>query len=166
MDYQIKKWNNTLQCWVLDTGNTVVPTKFWDAKLGKWVEDPSMQASPQSPQKSLTGQIAEIGAQGGKGRKIEEIPTPKEEDKKTYSAYTPYVVTRPWTGVDRNRFPNTFMALVKLYYAKDWYNVGPYISDDDYRDRVLKGIYKPQSKSVMQPNYGYGSYYYRGEEWE
>lgn len=168
MDYQVKKWSHTLQCWVLDTGKTREvkerekhePGTYWDAKEGRWVKDVTQE-------KSLTAQIADVGKEVEK-RKIEEIPATKviTSSSSSSSSYQ-YNTTRPWTGMDRFKWPNTFMTLIKMYYAKDWWSAGPYIAEDDYRDRILKGIYKPQ---VKYPSYtsNYGNYgnYGPGYSWE
>lgn len=75
-------------------------------------------------------------------------------DPYTY-VHTPYVPVKPWDGIDRKKWPNTWMWLFGLYYiGSRWYN-GKTIPDSDFRDRVEKGIYKPEPK-------GYGHGYHAG----
>lgn len=74
-----------------------------------------------------------------------------------YSAnsYT-YVPVKPWEGLDRKKWPNTFMTLLRLYYDSSWYH-GKTIPDSEYRDRILHGKYAKEPK--------YGSYYTDNEEY-
>lgn len=152
MDYVVKKWNHALNCWVLDSSVVSNEGKYWDAKTGAWVVDP---ACTKDDKPSLTRQIANIGEQKmleTSKKKIEEIPTPKTLEKTTGKTSYSYP-TKPWEGVDAKRFPSTFMTLVKLYHLHEWYRVGPWVSDDEYKDR-LKGIYREKAKSTqMVPRY-------------
>lgn len=169
-DYVMRKWSHTLNCWVLDTqGRPPSHEHYWDAKTGTWVKDITQE-------RSLTGQIADIGAEREKkGKKAEEIPDgagPRlektyevsscEVPTKTVSSepYRPKQIgpSKPWENVDRHKFPNTFMRLIQMYYASDWYKAGPYIPDDDYRDRIYRGVYKPLPKGVSYGSPGYTGY--------
>lgn len=42
------------------------------------------------------------------------------------TSYT-YVPWRPYDGVDRNRWPNTWMCLVRLYNSPDWHKMVKYV---------------------------------------
>lgn len=190
-DLEKRKWSHVLNCWVLDLNSVEQVSRpsssawrppgegyFWDAKEGAWVKDPTQE-------KSLTRIVAETGAEiernrapSGETKKVEEIPngpstvkdwrTKAEERKevKTNYTYTTWKPTYPWEGLDTKKYRSVFMELAKQYFAKDWYKVGPYISDEEYKERVYKGIYRPQVKTTHTPNYnGYGNYgYYREDD--
>ena len=171
-DYQLKKWNHNLQCWVLDNGPKVNDGRFWDAKTGTWVLDPAHADKPSEI--PLTKAIAAIGKE-----KAEEIPNGSQSKKTVYESSScelgprksvaevpKWAAARPWVGVDKNRFPSTFMKLVQMYYATDWYQAGPYIADEVYLDRVQRGIYKPEPKKVdKELENSYRPYMY-GQDWE
>lgn len=77
-----------------------------------------------------------------------------------YAPYKPYVYTpvKAWDGVDRKKWPNTWMWLFSHYYIGNRWYAGKHISDTDFRDRVEKGIYRPEPKYSQNYWTGYGDY--------
>lgn len=64
-----------------------------------------------------------------------------------HSHQTPqYKPVKPWEGIDRAKWPNTYFFCVSLYYIGNRWYEGKSIPDEDYRNRVTKGIYKPEPK--------------------
>ena len=61
------------------------------------------------------------------------------------STYT-YIDVKPWSGVDRAKFPNTWDFLFAQYYLGNRWYEGLTIPGREYEDRILRGIYAPEPK--------------------
>ena len=60
--------------------------------------------------------------------------------------YYGYYHVRPWSGLSREKWPNTFdFCLSQYFIGNRWYE-GLTIPDKDYEDRVCRGIYAPEPK--------------------
>lgn len=57
-----------------------------------------------------------------------------------------YVSVKPYDHIDYKKWPSTYMYLLGLYNIKNYWYDGKTIPDPDYRDRIEKGIYKPEPK--------------------
>lgn len=80
------------------------------------------------------------------------------------------ITPKPWDNVPFAKWPQTFHCLFRWYHESyNWYNSGRYISDEDYWNRILHGIYKPEPKrsKINDRTYYYGPYSpYGDEDWE
>ncbi len=132
--------------------------KRWDHNLRDWVVDlPVDLTEPEQPAEVERSKAREAA------RKAEN-KTPRD-GVQTYghshyeSQWTPI---KPWDGVDRFRWPNTFLKLVQLYYDGAWHQHGKYIPDEFMKKR-LAGDYSDK------PNkYGYYTtpHVYSGKSWQ
>ena len=64
-----------------------------------------------------------------------------------------YVEVKPWDGVDRAKWPNTFMYLMGQYYIHGRWSEGLTITNKEYQDRVLRGKYAPEPKPYYKKKY-------------
>lgn len=140
-----KRWDHTLQCWVLDLPSSK-EAKFWDSEKKEWVEEKDFYASSKE-------------APPADWKKKKDRP-----DKGTSTTYynsgsivsygNPYQIRYPWEKVDRKKWPTAWWTLFTLYHLHDWHR-GHWISNEDW-DARLRGEYRPLSKlgkSYFNDNY-------------
>lgn len=145
VDISKKRWDHTIQAWVLDLPNP--PAKFWDKETKSWVAETDFYASScETPPEDW--------------KKKKDKPDKGYYSGNTVASYRPCY---PWEGVDRNKWPGTWWNLFFMYFQWDWHSLGHYITADDWEAR-LKGEYRPLPKwgrSNVQNNYM--SYMNRGD---
>jgi hypothetical protein len=180
------RYDHSLGAWVMDdppkeenkTGEGGYDGfKYYDAKTGKWVSSEPVSEvvdytvascevpirkelgpAPRSPVTSLVQFKTESPYLSGN-----PYPSgPKKEETKKWEP------VKPWEGIDKAKWPNTVIRLILLYSEYGWHN-GKYICNEDYRDRILRGIYKPEPKTWAEANgykgpgtsaRSYGPYHY------
>lgn len=141
-----KVWNDTAKFWEVKSKRDSGPKpndksdefSYFDIAKSEWV---TLRFGPKGgPNGSYLAASCEI---------------PPKVEHKTPLVYTP---VRPWEGVDRNRFPATWQILVYQYFQYDWWK-GKYLKDEDYRDRILRGVYvKEEKTNYYSQRYDYGQY--------
>lgn len=156
-----KKWSHSINAWVLDTDYDGIKTghQHYDAQTNTWVDNEPTDPSERT--KSYTVASCEIPIQKvGQEERVKQLVAGPDQPNTT-TTWTP---CRPWEGVDRTKWPYTWWTLLMLYYSDKWHTEGKYIDDSDYRDRVFKGIYRPEPKKYEyhpgKSHYGpYGNAY-------
>lgn len=134
--------------------------RYYDAKTGEWRD-----SEPRNSEVDYTVASCEIPTQVIKGPPPNmnstslvkpphkyESPTPNPKTGSINSGpgdtgYKSYVYdpAKPWEGLDRFKYPATWHLLLKLYFDREWWKFGIYIPDEEYRDRVLRGVYIKRS---------------------
>lgn len=120
--YITKHWDPTLRCWKVDTSK--------DKKEG-------YSTCEIGPRHKMLGP--------GDPGKSSGSTTGSVVNSSGYQ----FVQVYPFDGVDIKKWPNTYKYLLKFHFHRDE-DRGKYIPSEDYKDRILKGVYKPE------PKYGYG----------
>lgn len=141
-----KRFNHVTNTWdvapeaVTQTNSAGSPVPrgiaHYDIKKGEWVET---RDEPKKEEEK-TYEVASC-----------EIPPKKVTTSQSTSTSYNWSEAKPWEGIDRWKWPNTWNKLIMLYYSKEWW--GKYISNDEYRDRILRGIYKPEPKYGSRVHY-------------
>lgn len=73
-----------------------------------------------------------------------------------YSSYS-YEPTKPWEGIDYQKWPNTWMWLFTAYNVGTGWFRGKYVEDRVYKARILEGKYEPEKPDKWPwNNYDYG----------
>jgi len=78
------------------------------------------------------------------------------------SVYQPKV---PWEGIDRKKWPATWLQLVKQYHSGDWWQGYKYISDADW-DARLRGEYRPEPQRHYYQSTNYHGSHKGYEQWK
>lgn len=141
MDTSKKRWDHKLQAWVLDLATVSEPQKYWDAKDGKWKNETPIYASgPVGKEQTVeVSSCAVPTRQLGPGSTGTSHSYPNSY---TYSNSS-YRTVYPWEKLDREKWPNTWWALVQMYFASDWHVRGRYIDTKDW-DARLRGEYRKE----------------------
>lgn len=156
-----------------EDGSHTVMWKTWDDSLNAWRVDKRVDSGPSPKDGPNTMSYFDIK----QAQWVTLTFGPKEETEGYYTAsceLPPRVVprdqptqthnynlgpVRPWEGVDRNRFPETWKMLVFLYFQNDWWR-GRYIRDDIYKQRLAGEYVKEvptQTQGTYTERYQYGN---------